>query len=152
MTFFCIYCSPFTLLKCSILRNFVSQNTPRGLERNSISNDSKITYNSNHVKRWPESGPDSAKTPKISPELQEVTDSKNEQSATDSTGNHSNRFHQKCAICVHQSNGLKHGRNRSSMAGTTRPYQSSDYNPHRKTAFSLSHCPAAPRSGFVLRV
>ena len=39
---------------------------PRGDERNSVNNDSNITYNSDPVKRWPESGPDSAKTPKIS--------------------------------------------------------------------------------------
>ncbi|MFC1739761.1 hypothetical protein ACFL1G_12055, partial [Planctomycetota bacterium] len=35
-------------------------------------NDSNITYNSTPVKRWPESGTDSAKTPKISPELQQM--------------------------------------------------------------------------------
>jgi len=45
---------------------------PRGAEHNSTSNDSNITYNSTPVKRWPESGTDSAKTPKISPELEQI--------------------------------------------------------------------------------
>ncbi|MBN2456121.1 MAG: hypothetical protein JXB29_06250 [Sedimentisphaerales bacterium] len=47
--------------------------TPRvGEEHNSTTNDSKTTYDSNPVERWPKSGPDSAKKPKISPELQQV--------------------------------------------------------------------------------
>ena len=94
-------CSTVQMLNCSIfcLRQKIP---PRGGEHNSANNDSKITYNSTPVKRWPESGTDSAKTPKISPELQQVTDSKNEQSVTDSTHNHNNSLHQKCAICVHQ--------------------------------------------------
>ncbi len=65
------------MLNCSILSNFVAQNTPRGIEHNSTNNDSNITYNSNPVKRWPESGTDSAKTPKIRPESQQVSNSKN---------------------------------------------------------------------------
>ena len=75
---------------------------PRGDEHNSTNNASNITYNSNPVKRWPESGTDPAKAPKIRPELQQVTDSKNEQSVTDSTHNHHNSLHQKCAICMNQ--------------------------------------------------
>ena len=47
---------------------------PRGDEHNSVSNDSNKTYNSDPVKKWPESGTDSAKTPKISPELQQIID------------------------------------------------------------------------------
>ena len=47
---------------------------PRGGEHNSLNNDSKVTYNSDPVKGWPESGTDSAKTPKISPELQQIID------------------------------------------------------------------------------
>ena len=50
------------------------KNTPRGDEHNSVTNASNITYNSTPVKRWPESGTDSAKTPKISPELQQIID------------------------------------------------------------------------------
>ena len=60
------------MLTCSILTDYVGQNTPRGVEHNSINNHSNITYNSTPVKRWPESGTDSAKTPKISPELQQI--------------------------------------------------------------------------------
>jgi len=56
------------------LSNKVAQNTPRGGEHNSVNNDSNIAYNSTPVKRWPESGTDSAKTPKISPELQQIID------------------------------------------------------------------------------
>jgi hypothetical protein len=41
------------------------KNTPRGDEQNSLKGDSNVTYNSGSVKRWPESGTDSAKTPKI---------------------------------------------------------------------------------------
>ena len=41
---------------------------PRGLEHKSTSNESKTTYDSHPAKRWPKSGTDSAKTPKISPE------------------------------------------------------------------------------------
>ena len=47
-------------------------NTPKGGEHNSLNNDSKITYNSTPVKRWPKSGTDSAKQPKISPELKQI--------------------------------------------------------------------------------
>jgi hypothetical protein len=45
---------------------------PRGVEHNFTNNDSNITYNPDPVKRWPESGTDSAKTPKISPELEQI--------------------------------------------------------------------------------
>ena len=47
------------------MTDIVGQNTPRGAEHNSANNDSNITYNSTPVKRWPKSGTDSAKTPKI---------------------------------------------------------------------------------------
>ena len=56
------------------LTDCVGQTTPRGLEHNSTNNDSNVTYNSNPVKRWPESGTDPAKAPKISPELQQIID------------------------------------------------------------------------------
>ena len=47
--------------------------TPRvGEEHNSVTNDSNTTCNSEPVKGWPESRPDSAKTPKISPELKKL--------------------------------------------------------------------------------
>jgi len=45
---------------------------PRGDEQKSLKGDSNVTYNSGSVKRWPESGTDSAKTPKISPELEQI--------------------------------------------------------------------------------
>jgi len=41
---------------------------PRGVEHNFTNNDSNITYNPDRVKRWPESGTDSVKTPKIRPD------------------------------------------------------------------------------------
>ena len=53
-------------------RKSAIETTPRGDEHNSANNDSNITYNSTPVKRWPESGTDSAKTPKISPELEQI--------------------------------------------------------------------------------
>ena len=55
---------------CSIFT--FGNNTPRGDERNSLKGEDNISYESGTVKRWPESGPDSAKTPKISPELEQV--------------------------------------------------------------------------------
>ncbi len=45
---------------------------PRGDEHNSVNNDSKITCESETVKRWPESGPKSANLIKIAPELQQI--------------------------------------------------------------------------------
>ena len=48
------------------------KNTPRGVEHNSTNNESNTTYNSTPAKRWPESGTDSAKTPKIRPELEQI--------------------------------------------------------------------------------
>ncbi len=75
---------------------------PRGGEHNSVNNDSNITYHSNTVKKWPESGTDSAKTHKIRPKSQHVTDSKKEQNLTDSTHNNNNSVHQKHAISEQQ--------------------------------------------------
>ena len=54
------------------LRFRLKNTTPRGGEHKSVNNDSNITCNSKPVKRWPESGADSAKTPKISLELEEI--------------------------------------------------------------------------------
>lgn len=65
------YCSTIHLLKCSIF-GLKAENTPRRVEHNSTNNDSNITYNPDPVKKWPESGTDSAKTPKISPELEQI--------------------------------------------------------------------------------
>ena len=59
-------------LKTAFLAN--KKIPPRGVEHNSANNDSKTTYNSTPVKRWPESGTDSVKTPKISPDLQKIID------------------------------------------------------------------------------
>ncbi|MHC4361146.1 MAG: hypothetical protein ACYSTN_10230 [Planctomycetota bacterium] len=55
-----------------------TKNTPRGDEQNSLKDDGNITYDSGNVKGWPESGPDSAKTPKndtekLPPDLVEIT-------------------------------------------------------------------------------
>ncbi len=50
----------------------IASTTPRGAELKSVNNDSNITCNSNPVKRWPKSGTDSAKTHKISPELEGI--------------------------------------------------------------------------------
>ena len=47
-------------------------NTPRGLEHDFVNNNSKRTCSSDPVKRWPKSGTDSAKTPKISSELEQI--------------------------------------------------------------------------------
>ena len=51
---------------------WLKNTTPRGAELKSVNNDSNITCNSNPVKRWPKSGTDSAKTPKISSELEGI--------------------------------------------------------------------------------
>ncbi|MHC4757604.1 MAG: hypothetical protein ACYTE8_03005 [Planctomycetota bacterium] len=56
----------------SIQKFSAIKNTPRGDEHKSVNNDSNIGYNSTPVKRWPKSGTDSAKTPKISPELEQI--------------------------------------------------------------------------------
>lgn len=45
---------------------------PRGDERNFLKGEDNKSYESGTVKRWPESGPDSAKTPKINPDLQRI--------------------------------------------------------------------------------
>jgi len=63
-------CSPVPLFTCSIFCE--AKNTPRGDELNSINSNSKTTCDSAPDNRWPESGTDSAKTPKISPELEKI--------------------------------------------------------------------------------
>ena len=45
---------------------------PRGDEHNPVNNDSNIAYNSDPIKRWPESGTDFAKMLQISPELTQL--------------------------------------------------------------------------------
>jgi hypothetical protein len=44
----------------------------RRAEHISVSNEYENTYKSDDNQRWPESGTDSVKTPKISPELQQI--------------------------------------------------------------------------------
>ncbi|MCK4913684.1 MAG: hypothetical protein KAI59_02480 [Planctomycetes bacterium] len=51
---------------------FYTKKIPRGAERNPLKSDGNITYDSKPVKRWPKSWTDSAKTLKISLELQQI--------------------------------------------------------------------------------
>ena len=45
---------------------------PAGLEPATVSDDNKSVCEKHPEGGWPESGPDSAKTPKLSPELEQI--------------------------------------------------------------------------------
>lgn len=77
------------------------ENTPKGGEHDSMSNDSNITYDSDPINKCPEPETNSAKAPEISTKSQHFVDSTNAQSITKLTSIH-NHLQQVITANMHQ--------------------------------------------------